>query len=601
MTKFLSFLLCIVLLMTAVSCDSSPQDTAVTSNTADTSATADNIPKTYEEQKAVYSTVISEYTALLTAVHNGAELTAPDTDSTDTDKTLYGIVSRCKEADDAERFGYSYKDFDENGTPELILLNDSTIVFAIFTLADGAPILLEADYDLPGGILFAAENRFLTSRRTENGDTQETIFTTCRVDGEKMAYDSVHGGVYDKNKKETVEMFTVSDGKRTPIDKETFDELHWEHSKANSMNYGDTTKLLAPRIHFSISKGTASDVPSVDFSSYSAIRDTYKAISTCLDKFNSSAWLMGKYDNLFSFANDTEFEYYKHLLYASYHEADNVGYDEIDLNGDGTDELLLLNDDYRIKAIFTQKDGVPVMLDAFGIETCWLDEDGFIHVDYEDYLFNEIQYSVYELTKSGEYNFVYSLLVTEKGYRYLCEKGKRERITYEKMLDLYHDGYRRYSAPFGPNEYTRNVFPLTYTPLDDANNNIIKEISGKTFSKYGDIEKISNNETAYSYTHITCEGINDTQMKMDIKYTLDISHPDPDSGIYSWDEKQESFLDITADMENGILTFNENGIKGKIESSGECMWLIVEESTDERFAVGHHCFKPLSSQVIIPE
>ena len=54
----------------------------------------------------------------------------------------------------------------------------------------------------------------MISRITENGDTQEGIFTTCRVDGEKMAYDSAYGRVYDKNKKETVEMFTVSDGKR---------------------------------------------------------------------------------------------------------------------------------------------------------------------------------------------------------------------------------------------------------------------------------------------------------------------------------------------------------------------------------------------------
>ena len=597
MTKFLSFLLCIVLLFTSVSCDSSPQDTDVVSNTSDTSAPTDNPPKTYEEQKALYNTVISEYTALLTSVHNGEELTAPDADSTDIDKTLYTIVSRLEKAEDAEKYGYSYKDFDGNGTPELILLNYAAVVLAIFTLADGEPILLEAKLNLSDSIMLATENRFMISRITENDDTQEAIFTTCRVDGEKMAYDSVYGGVYDKNKKETVEMFTVSDGKCTPIDKETYDELHWEHGKVQDMDYYDTTKLLTPRIHFPISKGTASDVPAVDFSSYSAIRDTYKAISTCLVEFNSLAWLMGKYDNLFSFANDTEFEYYKRILYASYCGVNNVGYDEVDLNGDGTDELLLLNDDYRIKAIFTQKDGVPVMLDAFGMETCWLDEDGFIHIDSIDYFFNELQFSLYEFTKSGEYNLVYSLLAVERGYYYLLEKGKRERITNEKISELYSDGYRRYSVPFEPNEYTRNVFSLTYTPLDDTNSEII----GETFYKYVDLETISNPVISRSNTYIDLEDINDTQMRVNIKYALTVSYPDPENENRLLDETTESFLEFTADTENGILTFNENGIKGKIEISGEYMWLVIEESADERFAVGNHCFQPVSSQVIIPE
>ena len=44
-----------------------------------------------------------------------------------------------------------------------------------------------------------------------------------------------------------------------------------------------------------------------------------------------------------------------------------------------------MDEDYRIKALFTQKKGVPVLLGAFGYETCWLDEEGYIHVDREDH------------------------------------------------------------------------------------------------------------------------------------------------------------------------------------------------------------------------
>ena len=120
-------------------------------------------------------------------------------------------------------------------------------------------------------------------------------------------------------------------------------------------------------------------------------------------------------------------------MYTSYRGGFNEGYDEIDLNGDGVDELVLMNEDYIIKAIFTIKNGKPVMLDALTHEEGWLDSEGFIHVDREDEYV--LEYSLYELTADGDYNLIYSILLAQYGnyYQinyYLTKEGKTEKILY---------------------------------------------------------------------------------------------------------------------------------------------------------------------------
>ena len=67
MKKFFLSLLCFSLLWVMVACTPTPQ-------------------KTYEEQKVFYNDIISQYTAMLVAVNNGEELSAPTTDGMDEDE-----------------------------------------------------------------------------------------------------------------------------------------------------------------------------------------------------------------------------------------------------------------------------------------------------------------------------------------------------------------------------------------------------------------------------------------------------------------------------------------------------------------------------------
>lgn len=585
--KFVSFLLFVFLLFGAVSCTQKqpPQE------------------KNYEEQKALYDDIISRYTALLAAKHNGEELPLPDTAKMDAGEAaiaeaLYGIVNACKDAEDAEILGYGYKDFDGNGTPELILLSKYISIRAIFTISENQPILLEADYDPEDSLKLFTDNRFLLGRSTVSDPIEEVTYYTFRVEGDKLIYDTIYGEVLDHEKKEVTEKFQIVEGTRISIDDEAFRVLDRDWEKAY-YRYISIVKLEAPYIHFPLEERVADpNLPVADFSSYAAIRNTYIAISRCLETFDSYEWEMGAYDNLFSFPDDRSFEYYTQLLYIAYQSDHHMGYDEIDLNGDGQDELVLLNEDYRIKAIFTQKDGVPVLLDSFvhSYQTGWLDADGLIHVDCEGY--DELMYSVYEFTTTGEYKHHYSVIADNYG-RYLTKDGKMESISFEKSLEILYDGYVCYSEPFSPNEHTRSVSKLSYSPLVDPTEDPIKLAVDETWYKFANLKKTSGKDLAYSHTYVTFANATDTQLDMNLKYVYTFYYPDPDRDHYLLDDSTESTLMFTLHKENGIFVFDENGMQGSVRFGQEYLWILVEKSSDERFPVGNYCYELYSSADII--
>ena len=576
MRRILAVLLCGVLLFSMVGCGDTP-----------------GAPKTYEEQKALYGDVIARYTSLLNEKHDGKELTAPNTEEMDERQAaiaeaLYGIVDACADGEAAERLGYGYKDLDGNGVPELILLTQHTVVRAIFTLSEEKHLLLEAAYGKDNYCYFALRNRFILSWNVMGEEIAETTYYTCRVEGDKMVYDKIYGTVYDLTEKDIVERFMLSDGKRTSIDKDTFNKLHWEHSQALGPGSGDVFKYMAPRIHLPLAEAVPDEgLPAADFSDYAAILGTYKAISGCLEDFQTLEWVKGSYDDLFSFPDDRSFEYYTRLLYATYHGGSRMGYDEIDLNGDGRDELVLLNPNYDINAIFTMKNEVPELLyAAFDSETCWLDEEGLIHVDREEYY--ELEYSLYRFTKEGDFSRVYSLLLDGSGTRFLIQNSKTQEISFEKSMEIYND-YCRYEEPFETTEQTRMVSNLTYTPLFEETEDPAIGAMEKTWYKNAKLEKTTGKNLANSITYLTFEKLTDTQVKVNFKYTFIYYYPDPDRENYMKEDATESSLEVTGDMENGVLRFEGNGVTGRIEFLPGYTWLIIEESTDERFPVGYHC------------
>ena len=577
MKRLISLLLCLFLGIAAVGCTPVPKDPP---------------PMTYEEQKDLYCDVIERYVSLLTAKQNGEALSMLSTEGMsqrerDIEEALYGIVEW---ASVVTRLGYGFKDMDGNGTPELLLLTRHS-VRAVLTLSQKSPLLLEAAYGEEKFIQLAEGDRFFIERRKESDNPWEMVFCTARVDGEKMVYENEYGQLYDRELMETEGFFQTVAGERVPIDADTFRELHREAAKADLLGYATTLKWISPYICLPLKEPVTDEGrPTADFSSYAAIRDTCKKIAERVDDFQISKWQGDTYDELFVCPDDRSFEYYIRLLPATKCGSSYTGYDEIDLNGDGQDELVLMGEDYRIKAIFTQRNGVPVLLDAFLTETCWLDDEGLIHVD--DYQAEELSYSVYELTDSGEYRMRYSILATLNGDRYLTKDGKTERISFERSLEIYYGEYCRYSEPFEPNEQTRNVTRLTYTPLCDGGEDLARAAVGKRFEKTASLQKtVPDKELASCRTDVVVEELTETQGRVMLYYAFSFCYPDPDRDNYLLNDTTESTLELTATPENGALVFDEKGVKGRIEFGHEYLWVIFEESTDPRFFVGNHLHK----------
>ncbi len=595
MRNFLSCVLCVLLLLTTVACSpvSPPSKPAQSSQTTQS-------PQESQEGYRTYDDIIIQYTELLTSKHNGEELASPNTAAMDEKEAsiaeaLYGIVNSRTSVEAVENLGYSFKDMDDNGTPELILLSKYTSVLAVFTVSNNIPILLEVAQE-NDTIIFATKKRFFITRSTTVDKIQQVTQYICRVDGNKMAYDSIFGEVYDHEQKKTIEWFQMIDDSRVLIDQELYKELNREFSKSYEFGYSRIAKLEAPYIHLPLKNHTVNEsLPIADFSSYSAIRQTYKQITDCVEDFNVNNWFGGEYDNLFSFPNSLAFEYYTRLLYALhlYDENGCAGYDEVDLNGDGIDELVFLMENYGIKAIFTMKNGTPVLLDSFEDGArCWIDDKGFIHTERFWQDFQEAEYSIYEFKENGEYARISSLYYEwNYGSRYLTKDGITQKITYEELMETYYDDFFCYSYPFEENEQTKSTSILTYTSLFESTEDIVKTATSKSWHKYRNLDNLAEKDIANSNTYVTFENITDTQMHVTFTYKLTTFYPDPDRENYMLSETTESALSITVHNENGVFVFNDNGVKGKIEFGDAYLWIVFEESADSRFHEGHHCYE----------
>ena len=173
----------------------------------------------------------------------------------------------------------------------------------------------------------------------------------------------------------------------------------------------------------------------------------------------------------------------------------------------------------------------------------------------------------------------------------MTRDGRTDVATYEQCRELL-DEYRCYSEPFEPNEHTRIVSKLTYTPIKKSGEDVAKSAINELWYKSTTLEKTTGNiYGAYGQTFMRFGKPDDSRIKVEFRYKYIYYTPDPERENYAIDNSEKSYLTVTAHSENGEWIFNENGIKGRIELGKKYVWLVIEESTDSRFAVGYHCLE----------
>ncbi len=149
------------------------------------------------------------------------------------------------------------------------------------------------------------------------------------------------------------------------------------------------------------------------------------------------------------------------------------GYAKKDLNGDEIEELVLLNADYSVVAIFSLKDGRPILLQNFWDKCSGLiDKNGYVHVGGNNgagsgscgiYRIAEGGVSLDLLFEYGTdgYEWVNDVAVIKC---YKIENGEKKYITEEEYNSI-SEQYDRYLGNRLGKEVTKEDSGLKFTPL----------------------------------------------------------------------------------------------------------------------------------------
>ena len=218
-----------------------------------------------------------------------------------------------------------------------------------------------------------------------------------------------------------------------------------------------------------------------------------KVIDACsiYDKENSDSFYAEKY----GITDTQEKKFFGTFRYEAYkHHAGNGkkdcfspiykltwGYAKKDLNGDGADELILLNEDDTVIAIFSYADGKPTVIGGLNesfpyqrptLEDSWIDGEGYIYQSGGAGFEHKTKYKVaqggasleviadYWLDKRMEYE-PEAHIVT----KYYMRMGDEEIEITESEYEALDDQHGKYLGQYAGEDVTAEYAGLTFIPL----------------------------------------------------------------------------------------------------------------------------------------
>ncbi len=562
MKKITVLLLCLIIMLGAVSCTT---PTASNNETKDAPSTGD--PSNTIAQSP-YENIINEYTVLLEKKIKEETLAEPSDSADEIKIALFEIV---RDTADPSIMGYATKDINGDGGEELVLLNKSNRLYALFTLYNSAPVLLLKDNlsaaIAPDGTVYARQYV------KDQGDcTQIKKIIDGKLDGLE------YGGTISGN---TVTYYKSENGVKTDITKE--EKLQLDNALEPVMlNPWYINKTSGFRFISAVSETSASTAPVPNFTSYDGIIAAYKTIVESFSEYKQSDWTNGKFDALFTITDNESYAIFHEIFWGGIRNmptetyfgqayataGDNsYGYSKKDLNSDGVEELILLNDNYEIFALFTEKDGkAHLVKDVYG---AWIDEDGRIRKDVATggLVSRDGEGYVYVLDGTAlkaeiAVGYKVNFYLQKEGW-YKIEGGIKVDISAEEGEALYA-AYDILPSGYSDEEYTRTFSGITFIPLFEATLAGQKHINtfsnawfvnGDTFT----VSEIAANSVTAAIKFVCLEGEFDPE-----------ANPNPEAHITE--------LEIQAIQNDGRYEFEKDGIKGYIEFAVNSAWVVVTES-----------------------
>lgn len=438
-------------------------------------ADPEHIPS--DKGASMYAEIVDKYKYLVLYKLMNEEL-PPRNDSGEfyTD-ALYEVVGHF---DPTKNFGYSYKDIDGDGYAELLLIENTSRIYAMFTIKD-KDIMLVSTFQQGMGYLTEWGDIFFNTKEFDDdgqiflGNNITRLISGTLV-GISYGWDDSDGSFATQG--DDVYYVISETGERT--------ELTYEEYKAFKRSYDfywENATRLTKKANLSFNPALSlSEIADTvaDFSTYENIIKTFTYMHTVVTggKCVRSKWIGGAYDSGMIFESEEDFVIYNKLFMASClvvsKERAVFGYAMRDLDGDGNEELILLESNFNVLAIFTEIDGRAKLLDSYNdLRTAFIDADGLIHVSERRLpgIEGDFEYFVYEI-KNGE-----PLARVSLGVKYDSESGGSvyyeiaDGKTVEMEKSEWDTLYSEYSLDIGDasaSEYTEENSGLLFTALPTA-------------------------------------------------------------------------------------------------------------------------------------
>ncbi len=440
---------------------------------------------------SVYGKLLSEYAVLLKACADGTDLSTVESPtekglSDELFDSLKAIVpeTECLSISD---MGYAFYDLDGDGTYECFLMKNDGSLYALYACKNGQPYPVEIyrGGSFRGGVLLEDGTVFTGRIIKEEDKLKSSEYHYSRFQNGEMVPERSYVIDYLSDT-----AYAVEYGEKRNFSPEENQDLNYAVSAifdvGNQKIYAKRAGLWFRSID-TLTDGEAesdaatpdtADKPAFDISSYDAILTTLTAMKPLMQSFVYKEWVNGDLDDDMVISSPEDYRAYINLLLScasndgyfdteeEYHPL-SIGYAYRDMNADGSDELFILNEDSDLIALFTLKNGSPVLLWSSGdsLFNTKMNEQGHLQVSrYPHFSFNTNDYVSYELTPEGELSPVAYLYVSQH-IRKMLKDGKVVVVDPETFSAEFQRVFEKKQGQFWTNEWNEGGKLLKFTAL----------------------------------------------------------------------------------------------------------------------------------------